>query len=410
MAGSFQQGGSERQAVQVTRLLCESGRYNVHLVCLDPAGPLRAEAEALGLEIPSFPLTSFYDWNMAVQLRRFVRYLREQRIEVVQAFDFYTNIFGMTGGALARVPVRIAARRETEGLRTAAQKFIERRAFQLAHVVAANSDAVGRELVGDGVPARKIVTVYNGMDTSRIGPRPDLDHKETLASLGLPHDGARRFVTVVANMRHPAKDQAMFLRAARRVRQSVPEAAFVLAGEGGLVESYRALAAELGLADAVFFTGRCARVAELLAVSSVCVLSSRGVEGFSNSIAEYMAAARPVVATDIGGAAEAVLEGETGFVVRPGDDETMAARIIELLKDTARAREMGERGRRVVMEKFSCEAQLARVESLYERLLGARAGHVEAPPVGAATQSAVGAAAQSAAGAAAQSAARGPDK
>ena len=59
LVGSFQQGGSERQAVQVTRLLAESGRYNVHLACLDAEGPLRAEAEALGLEIPSFPLTSF---------------------------------------------------------------------------------------------------------------------------------------------------------------------------------------------------------------------------------------------------------------------------------------------------------------------------------------------------------------
>jgi len=370
LVGSFNQGGSERQAVQVTRLLAESGRYNVHLACLDPAGPLRAEADALGLEIPSFPLTSFHDRNMAAQLRRFARYLRERRVELVQSYDFYTNVFGMAGAALARVPVRIAARRETDGMRTPAQKLVERQSFRLAHVVAANSDAVGRELVRDGVPARKIVTVYNGMDTRRVRPLPRLGREEALAAVGLPGGGRRRFVTVVANMRHPVKDQATFLRAARRVRRRFPEAAFVLAGEGALVETYRALAAELGLGGHTFFTGRCARVAELLAVSEVCVLSSRGVEGFSNSIIEYMAAARPVVATDVGGAAEAVAEGETGFVVPPGDEGALAARVVELLEDPARAREMGERGLRRVKEKFSCEAQLARVEALYERLLG----------------------------------------
>jgi len=148
----------------------------------------------------------------------------------------------------------------------------------------------------------------------------------------------------------------------------------VLAGEGALVEHYRATAAELGIGGHTFFTGRCARVSELLAVSSVCVLSSRGVEGFSNSIIEYMAAARPVVATDVGGAAEAIAEGETGYVVRPGDDEALAARVVELLNDAGRARAMGERGLLRVREKFSCEAQLERVEALYARLLGERGG------------------------------------
>ena len=90
-----------------------------------------------------------------------------------------------------------------------------------------------------------------------------------------------------------------------------------------------------------------------------------------------MAAERPVVATDVGGAREAVVEGETGFLVRAGDDEAMAERIAALLRDADKRRAMGERGRRIVEEKFSCEAQLRRTESLYERLLArARGDHV----------------------------------
>jgi glycosyltransferase involved in cell wall biosynthesis len=369
--GSFDQGGSERQAVQLARLLHTTGRYRVRVACLKDGGVLRGEVEHL-CEIPSFPLTSFYDRNMIAQLRRAARYLREQEIDIVQTFDFYTNVFAMTAAALARVPARIAARRETAGTKTPAQLWTERRAYQLAHAVVANSDAVRRELVASGVPARKVLTIYNGMDIERVAPQPRFTREEALKLFGLPADAARRFVTIVANMRHAEKDQATFLRAARRVRDAVPEAAFVLAGEGELLEQTRAYAAELGLREHAFFIGRCAEVSELLNVSDVCVLSSRGVEGFSNSITEYMAAARPVVATDIGGAREAIVEGETGYVVAPGDDEMMAARIVALLTDAARAREMGRRGRAVVEEKFSCAAQLERTERLYQRLLERR--------------------------------------
>ena len=369
LVGSFEQGGSERQAVQMTRLLHESGRYRVHLACLNGQGALRGEVEPLGLDIPTFPLTSFYDRNMGVQLRRFVQMLHEREIAVVQTYDFYTNVFGMLGAALARVPVRIAARRETEGTKTSKQKWVERRAFNLAHVIVANAEAVRQQLIKDGVPARKIITVYNGMDTKRVAPQPALRRDEALALLGLPLDPARRFVTIVANMRHAMKDQPTFLRAAQRVKAVVPESAFVLAGEGELVDQVRALAAQLGLEHDAHFIGRCARISELLAISEVCVLSSCGVEGFSNSIIEYMAAARPVVATDVGGAREAVTEGETGYIVAPGDDIAMADRIISLLQEPEKARAMGERGLQVVKEKFSCEAQLQRIENLYDQLL-----------------------------------------
>jgi glycosyltransferase involved in cell wall biosynthesis len=105
-----------------------------------------------------------------------------------------------------------------------------------------------------------------------------------------------------------------------------------------------------------------------MSVSEVCVLSSKA-EGFSNSILEYMAAARPVVATKVGGAPEAVVEGETGYLVKSGDHEAMAARIISLLREPERAKQMGEAGKKIVEEKFSCEAQLARTEELYQTLL-----------------------------------------
>ena len=362
---SFHQGGSERQAAQLARLLAESGRYRVRVACLDGGGPLREEVERLGLgDIQEYRLTSFYDRNFVAQLRACAADLRAARVEVIHTHDFYTNLFGTLAARLARVPVRVSSRRETGGMRTPAQKKVERLVYRLSHAVVANSEAVRRQLAAEGVSDSKIVTVYNGMDVSRMTPR--MGPEAALDFFNLPR--GRRFVTIVANLRHDVKDHPTFLRAARRVSREVPDAAFVLAGEGELTEKMRALAVELGLEKDVFFVGRCAAVADLLSVSDVCVLSSRA-EGFSNSILEYMAAGRAVVATRVGGAGEVVVEGETGYLVEAGDDERMAARIVTLLRDPEGARRMGRRGREIVEQKFSCRAQLERTLALYDRLL-----------------------------------------
>jgi glycosyltransferase involved in cell wall biosynthesis len=367
---SFNQGGSERQALQLTRLLVQSGKFKIHLASLSPEGSLRSTIEDLDLgDIPSFPLNSFYDANAVKQLTRFVQWLKAARINVLHTHDFYTNVFGTTAGALARLPVRVASMRETAGMRTSTQKRVQRVAYSLAHHVVANSQAVRQVLIADGVPAEKVSVIYNGLDLKRLAPQT-FSRAETLGLLGLDSetDPPRRFISIVANMRHEVKDHRMFLRAARRVVEVVPDAAFLLAGEGELTDSLRELAAELGIHERTYFLGRCERVAELLSVSEICVLSSKA-EGFSNSILEYMAAGRPVVATNVGGAAELIREGETGYLVPAGDAEMMAARLIDLLRDPNRSRMMGDAGKRIVEEQFSCEAQLSRTEDLYERLL-----------------------------------------
>jgi glycosyltransferase involved in cell wall biosynthesis len=372
LIGSFHQGGSERQALQLARLLHESGRFRVQLACLDPEGVLRAEIADLKLgEIQAFPLTAFYDLNAMAQARRFARYLRATGVQILQTHDFYTNVFGMFTGALARVPLRIASMRETGGMRTSGQKRVQRMAYSLAHHVVANSEAVRGELVKQAVAPEKITVIYNGMDLRRVSVPEASTRQDSLARVGLPIslNGHHKFVTVVANMRHEVKDLPTFLRAARRVHETVPNAVFLLAGEGELMPSLQSLARNLGLDGCTYFLGRCESVADLLRISDVCVLSSIA-EGFSNSILEYMAAGRPVVATDVGGAREVIAEGGSGHVVSVGDDQAMADRIVMLLDKQDRSA-MGQEGLRVVQERFSLAAQLRRTEELYDRLVSA---------------------------------------
>lgn len=371
LLGSFHQGGTERQAVQLVQLLHTSGRHRVVVASLDPTGPLRSEVDSLGIEVLTFPLTSFHDRNTATQLARLVRMLKEFGADVVQTHDYYTNMFGMLAAVLARRPARIASLREVRGVRTSFQRQLERSAFLLADAVVINAEAVRRQLLAQRVAGDKIVLIPNALDPARLAPIATGSRAQALACVGLPAHIAPPIVTIVANMRHAVKDQETFLRAAQRVRREHPATVFVLAGEGPRRPALEALAAELNLAASVFFVGTCRAVGDLLALSSVCVLSSRS-EGLPNAILEYMAASRPVVATNVGGAAELVIDGVTGYLVAAGNDAALAERIVHLLRNPDAASAMGARGQQDVQQHFSPDAMLRRTEALYARLLARR--------------------------------------
>jgi len=352
--------------IQMVKLLHQSGDYNVHVASLSTGGLLRPLIEQIGVPIIDLPLTSFYDVNMVRQTRQFISFLNKHRIDIVHSHDFYSNIFGMTGAALAGVRGRVASKRETTGTRTRAQSTVERKTFKLAHAVVANASAVKHQLIKDGVRQEKISVIYNGIDLSRF--QRDGDRDEALKRLNLKTIAGRPVITMVANFEYRVKDHPMLLRAAQRVIADIPEARFVIAGDGILRQEIERLATDLKLEETCLFIGNCVSVPELLAASDVCVLSSQA-EGFSNSILEYMAAGRPVIATNVGGANEAVVEGETGYLVNAGDDQAMAERIVKLFGDHDRRLKMGLNGRRVVEERFSCESRLLNTSALYQRIL-----------------------------------------
>ena len=366
LIGSFHQGGSERQAVQLAKLLREDGTYNIFLASLNNEGILRDEAEKIGFtEIPEFRLTSFYDLNFARQLQKCVRFLKQNKIEIVHTHDFYTNVFGISAALLAGVPLKIASKRETAGMRSKLQKTVEKRIFKTADAIVVNAEAVKNYLTDEGISPEKIEVIYNGIDLERLIPQ-ETNRQKICAELNLPNEENIKFITLVANLRHEVKNQLMFLRVAQRLHEKLPDAHFVLAGEGELKNDLETLAKDFGIAEKTHFIGRCTKIPELLSVSYAGVLTSRA-EGFSNSILEYMAAKLPVVATNVGGASEVVIEGETGFLVESNDDEAMANSLTELLQNSEKAKKMGELGRKTIEENFSCTAQLKNVLEFYRR-------------------------------------------
>lgn len=364
LIGSFHQGGSERQAVQLTQLLQDDKTFRVFVGCLDKSGPLN---DFLPLdEIPEFKLTSFRDITFMRQVERCARYIRANKIDIVHTHDFYTNIFGMCAAYWARVPGRIASKRETFS-KTKTQMMVERQAFRLAGRVLANAGAVKSFLIEQGVPEKKIAVVHNGIDLARVASSNSTREK-TLRTLDLPSGCVGQVVSLVANFRSEVKNHRMFLRMAKKVHKSCPDAVFLIAGEGELGKSLETFADELGIRKHVFFIGAGHAIGDVLAISDVCVLTSRS-EGFSNSILEYMLASKPVVATRVGGAAEAVVDGESGFLVESDDDTSMASRVVMLLQDPELAGTLGSRGRWIVETKFSIERQLRETVELYEAVL-----------------------------------------
>lgn len=362
LTGSFRNGGSERQAVALARGLREHSEVEVYLATLDLDGPLRSEALSAGFtEIPEFKLNSFFDLNFVKQVRRCAALIKEQQVDLIHTHDFYTNVFGTAAAELARVSGKVASKRETFGMRSGAQDIVEKLAFGRADRVVVNSRAVQDSLTARGILDTKIELIYNGLDLSRFAVGQDIRKNFDIPA-------GRRLITLVANLRHDVKNVPMFLRAAKLISERVSDAVFMIAGEGELERELKSLAQDLGVADTTYFIGRCDDIPGLLSSSYACVLTSKA-EGFSNSIIEYMAAGKPVVATRVGGAAEAIAEGQTGYLVDPDNADSTANRVIDLLKDPDKAARFGQMGQKKAQQEYSLESQISNTLSMYRRVL-----------------------------------------
>ena len=170
------------------------------------------------------------------------------------------------------------------------------------------------------------------------------------------------------------KGHDVFIRAAASVVARFPDTTFSIAGEvlePDYFEELQTLVTKLQLSDHFYFAGGVANLKQHLSVADVFVLPSRS-EGFSNAIIEAMAASLPIVATNVGGNAEAVKNGVSGFIVPPEDPEALAAAISRLLADMPLATAMGIAGKMIVSANFTTEAMMKRITSTYKKLLSAK--------------------------------------
>jgi glycosyltransferase involved in cell wall biosynthesis len=338
-------GGQEKLLVEFARL-ADRQRFDLTFVSLTTRGRLAADIEAHGWPVLALDEPPGFRPGLVLRLAPLLRRLRA---DVVHTHDIKPLIYAAPAARLAGV------RRVVHMRHFARLAYITPRQTRLANLAAhltgayvCVSEDSARVAAAEGVAAKRLRTVWNGIDTARFactGPRPE---------------GSAVLVARLS----AEKDIGTLLRAVVLVVRQRPDFRLDIAGGGPLRDDLERQAAALDLGGRVRFLGEVRDIPALLAGGRLFVLSSL-TEGVSLTLLEAMSCGLPVVATRVGGNSEVVADGETGLLVPPADPEALARAMVALHADAARCRAMGLAGRARVERHFDIRRMIAAYEALY---------------------------------------------
>ncbi len=362
---NLRMGGAERH---VTKLMpnLDPERFETAVVCIGEEGALFGDLAGSGTRAVALNRTKRQGF---LALRDLVREMRSFAPDVVITRDYNAETLGRIAAFLTGVPhnvVRIANDGET-GRRGAVRRIADRVLDRVTSAYFGLTNAQMDYLVHDlKYPRAKIRITPNGVEPERF---QSTDDRSAVADLGI---GETDKVVGILAMLRPEKDHATFVRAARLVADRVPEAKFLIAGEGPMRPEIEKLVDELDLRDRVVLAGARSDVPEILRAMDVFVLTSYTIECFPNALLEAMAAGRPAVCTAVGGVREIMDAPRTGYVVPQRNPVALADRLVQILTDEDLAKRMGRAARARVEDQFSLRASVATAARALEDLVGGR--------------------------------------
>jgi len=349
--------GGQRQVLLTVLGLRERGHRTV--LVANPEGELAARASE-GHDLIRLAPRAEVDLHAGWKLSRIIRELKP---DIVHAHDPHAVALAalalsfMTSGTCPRL---VASRRVAFHLK--AHAFSRWKYHQVECFVAA-SNAIRQMLIGDGIDPSRVVTVYEGIDLHRVQAEPAANiHAELWLPTHAPIVGAVAALT-------QEKGHRYLIEAAALVVREVPDARFVILGEGELRPSLERQIRELHLDKHVLLPGFRADILSFIKSFDVFVMSSL-FEGLGTSLLDAMALSKPTVASDTGGIPEVVAHGETGLLVPPRDAKELAAAISKLLKDPDRRERMGRAGLDRVRRLFSAEEMVEKTLAVYRAIAG----------------------------------------
>jgi glycosyltransferase involved in cell wall biosynthesis len=352
--------GTERQVIETAKRL-DKDRFDVHVVCLEDSPQLHGISSICHTAV--FPVASLNSLQGIRQVLAFRKYATQHRLQILHGYMNKTSLFAVLS-ALGTERIAITSRLNTGYWYTPALRNMFRTMNLRADGIMANSLEAKRIAVEtERLDPDRVKVVYQGVDMTKFSR--GLGDPSAADMLGIPRNA--RVVGIVANLR-PVKDHALFLRSAKLVADQIPDAAFLLAGRGELYDDLRKLAADLGIGDRVFFTQGEGNMMDWLSRMSIGCLTSIS-EGFSNAIMECMAAGMPVVAIDVGGNRDAVVDGETGYLVPERSPEKFAEPVIKLLRNDELRASMGAKGFERCLQLFEVQKTIGQLEDYYRSLL-----------------------------------------
>jgi glycosyltransferase involved in cell wall biosynthesis len=343
--------GGQNQVLLTARGMAARG-HQIAVACRS-GGVLEGRLREAGIEAQALAFRGDLSPLAALSLARVMRSFRP---EVAHLHDPHAISAALMGARLQGGARLVASRRVDFPLRSA----LSRRKYRNCHRVIAASRAIAAILERDGVPADRLRLVYEGVPTRP--PQPG--GREALEALGVP-PGVPVIGNVAALTDH--KDHATLLEAAPRVLARVPEARFVVVGEGELRPALEARVTALGLGDRFILAGQRDDVDALLPAFTLFCLSSYS-EGLGTSLLDAMNFCRPIVATAAGGIPEAVEDGVTGRIVPVRDPEALADALVEVLTDEAGREAMGRAGRCRFEERFTADRMVEETIRVYGEL------------------------------------------
>ncbi len=342
--GGLGAGGKEQQLLSLLKGLKERGKFSVILVTMNPNGLRETEARNYVDQLVNIKRNRFVGFfSPLVQV---VRIARSSNAALIHTWGSgIWDLLGLCASRWLKIPFLHG------GIRSAPTSLnfnnrLSQWSAKHADVVVANSQA-GLSAFGQEWNSNAQV-IYNGLDFSRFE--------------GIEPDQIQYDLCMVANF-SSHKDHQTLVNAMALINKDFPQAKLLLVGhDAGTLEQTKTLVNQLGLDNSVIFVTDCIKPYQYIANSKVCVLATYA-EGISNSILEYFAFAKPVIASDAPGNSEIVVSGENGHLVKVGSAEALAEKAVLLLENPDMRRKLGDRGKELVMQKFSVESMITSYES-----------------------------------------------
>lgn len=363
--GQLGKGGAERQLYELIKGLNKK-RFAPVVISLSQGGLWKDEIQRLDVQV--IELQRRKNWEFA-RLFRLYRLLKAMTPDIVHTFLFSANTYGRIAAILTTVPVIIASERNSVEAGKDKNRlwiYIDKFLARFTHGIICNTRNAAESLVNKhAFSANKVFAVHNGITAASFKMKNWLDHKEYSAT---------KVVGTIGRL-YPQKNHSLFLRMAKLIseKRGHEDVKFIIVGEGPLKNELKKHALELGIESRVEFAGMIDNVQDILYSMDVFVLSSDW-EGLPNVVMEAMASGLPCVVTNVGGNPELVVDGETGYVVPTNGLEAMAQKVLCLLENEGLARNMGERGRKLMEEDFKMEKMIRKTEEIYERLMTGKLG------------------------------------
>jgi glycosyltransferase involved in cell wall biosynthesis len=352
----FYAGGKERQLAELLKFITTQGTVEAELVLMSPE---MKYPEVLNLGVKIHYLLRRRKKDPLIFLRLY-QLCVNFRPDIIHTWDSMTSFYAIPIAKLLGVRLVNGMIRDTpQRVAPFTKSWIRSKiTFPFSDVVVANSQA---GLSAYKTPPAKSICIFNGFDWARLRRLVDKDIVRSDFGIATPN-----VVGMVASF-SDLKDYDTFLIAAQKVLATRNDVTFVAVGEGGQLERCRSLVAPQYRQN-IRFLGWQEDVESIMNIMNIGVLATH-TEGISNSILEFMALGKPVVATDGGGTKEIVVHEETGYLVPPRDAAQFASRISELLGDPEKCKEFGSRGRDRVLRLFSIEVMVNQFMGVYERLI-----------------------------------------